>query len=398
MISIHRLPAAVLAAAVVTVAACQGEPEARPTGSMAPAQVRVSPARSAADADLQPARVVPVQEAEVATRMAGTISSIPVQVGDAVAAGTRLASLDNADVQARIEAAEAQAELARRTFQRVENLAADGAASQQELDETRARLAAAEGGLREARAQSAYAVITAPFSGTVVSRMADPGDLAAPGMPLLRLASRDVKVVADLPAERLRGLSAGMPVEVEAGGERYPATILRVVQALDPASRRGRVEMGVEGDLLPGTLGRVRLPGGPRGGTLWIPADALVRSGQLTGVYAVERDTLRLRWVRLGRRSWDAVELLAGPAGDLTVVRDPGADLRDGQRVERAEAVPFQPGQRVETAPFRPGGGVATGAGGDAVARAPGAESTGAGKVGRAGSESPGAAVAGGDR
>ena len=387
MISMHRLSAAVLTATVVAVAACQGEPEARPAGSMAPAQVRVSPAGSAVDADLQPARVVPVQEAEVATRMAGTISSIPVQVGDVVSAGARLATLDDADVQARIEAAEAQAELARRTFQRVENLAADGAASQQELDEARARLAAAEGGLREARAQSAYAVIAAPFAGTVVSRMADPGDLAAPGMPLLRLASRDVKVVADLPPERLRGLSAGMPVQVEVEGELYPATILRVVQALDPASRRGRVEMGVEGRLLPGTLGRVRLPGGTDGGTRWIPADALVRSGQLTGVYTVERDTLRLRWVRLGRRSGDAVELLAGPAGELTVVRDPGADLRDGQPVQRAETVPFQPGGE------RAGGG-----GGDAMAGGDRAGSTGAGTEVPTDPASMVEAVTGGDR
>jgi RND family efflux transporter MFP subunit len=387
MISMHRLSAAVLTATVVAVAACQGEPEPRPGGAMAPVQVQVSPARSGADADLQPARVVPVQEAEIATRTTGTIASIPVQVGDVVAAGARLATLDDADVQARIEAAAAQAELARRTFQRLENLAADGAASQQELDQARAGLAAAEGGLREARAQSAYSVITAPFAGTVVTRMADPGDLAAPGMPLLRLASREVKVVADLPAERLRGLSAGMTVEVEVGGERFPATLLRVVQALDPASRRGRVEMTVEGDLLPGTLGRVRLPGGTDGGTRWIPTDALVRSGQLTGVYAVERDTLRLRWVRLGRRSGDAVELLAGPAGDLTVVRSPGADLRDGQPVQRAETVPFLPG-----------GGQAAGTGSDAMAEAAAMATTSAGPAVRAASESAGDALAGGDR
>ncbi|HSM03135.1 MAG TPA: efflux RND transporter periplasmic adaptor subunit [Longimicrobiales bacterium] len=344
MTSIRRLPAAVLAATVVALAACQGEPETRPSEAVAPADVRVSPARPGADAGLYPARVVPVNQADVATRMAGTVSDIPVEVGDVVPAGARLATLDDADVQARIEAAEAQAELARRTFQRVENLARDGAASQQELDEARARLAAAEGGATEARAQAAYAMITAPFAGTVVARMADPGDLAAPGMPLMRLASRDVKVVADLPADRARGLSVGQRVEVELGHDPLAGRILRVVQALDPASRRIRVEIAVDGRPLPGALGRVRLYGGGGDGTVWIPADALVRSGQLTGVYAVERDTLRLRWVRLGRRSGDAVELLAGPAGEMTVVREPAPELRDGQAVGAAEVVPFHPG------------------------------------------------------
>jgi hypothetical protein len=72
-----------------------------------------------------------------------------------------------------------------------------------------------------------------------------------------------------------------------------------------------------------------RVGEGPR----WIPADAVVTRGQLTGVFSVEADTLRLRWVRLGQRREGAVELLSGPAGDLTVVRRPTADLFDGRPV-----------------------------------------------------------------
>jgi RND family efflux transporter MFP subunit len=276
--------------------------------------------------------------------MAGTLAAVPVDVGDAVAAGARLATVDDADLQARIRAAQGQAELARKTFQRVENLARDGAASPQELDEAQARLSAAEGAVADAEAQGAYAVIRAPFAGTVTARMVDAGDMASPGMPLMRLASRDVKVVADLPAERARGLEVGQPVQVDVGGSTLPGRILRVVQALDPASQRIRVEVRVEGSPLPGTLARVRLPGSAAGpGTRWLPVDAVVRSGQLTGVYAVERDTLRLRWVRLGQRSGDAVELLSGPAGDMNVVRSPGPELRDGQPVSNATPVPFDP-------------------------------------------------------
>lgn len=335
-----------LAATLIAAAACQAEPEPRAHGPATPVAVRVSPVEAGQAAAVHPARVVPVQEAEVATRMAGTIASMPVQVGDAVAAGDRLAVLDDADVQARIRAAGAQADLARRTFQRVENLTRDGAASQQELDEARARLAAAEGALADSEAQAGYAVIRAPFAGTVTARMSDPGDLAAPGMPLLRLASREVKVVTDLPTDQVGGVTAGQAVVVEAGGRIVPGTVLRVVRALDPGSRRARVEIDAPGDLLPGMLARVRLTGGEGLGTRWIPADAVVRSGQLTGVFAVERDTLRLRWVRLGRSSGDAVELLAGPPRDVTVVRAPDPALRDGQPVSGVTTEPFDPAGR----------------------------------------------------
>lgn len=342
MNSIRLVRPAVLTATVVALAACHAEPEPTARGPQTPVSVQVSPVGSAAAAAFQPARVVPEQEADVATRLAGTVASIPVQVGDQVSAGTRLATLDDADLQARIRAAQGQADLARRTFARMENLARDGAASPQELDEARARLAAAEGAVADAEAQAAYAVIRAPFAGTVTARMMDPGDLAAPGMPLMRLASRGVKVVADLSADRARGLSVGQAVGVEVDGDLEAGRILRVVRSLDPASRRIRVEIDVEGDPLPGTLARVRLPGAEGDpGSRWVPADALVRSGQLTGVYAVERDTLRLRWVRLGRQSGDAVELLSGPAGELVVVRDPAPELRDGQPVSQATPIPF---------------------------------------------------------
>jgi hypothetical protein len=96
----------------------------------------------------------------------------------------------------------------------------------------------------------------------------------------------------------------------------------------------------------------VRSGEGPR----WIPADAVVDRGQLTGVFAVEADTLRLRWVRLGQHRDGAVELLSGPAGaDLTVVRRPTADLFDGRAV----------GQRSEES--WTAAGVAPAAGGEVV-------------------------------
>lgn len=345
MLSIRTLRSAALAAAVVTLGACGADTEPRASTSQTPVVVEVSRVGSGTAAVLQPARVVARQEAEVATRLAGTIASVQVDAGDLVRAGTTLATLDDADLRARTQAARAQTELARRTFQRVENLARDGAASPQELDEARARLAAADGAVSDAEAQAAYATIRAPFDGTVTARFMDPGDLAAPGMPLLRLASDEVKVVADLPAERARGLAEGDEVGVELQGRSAPGRVLRVVRAMDPASRRVRVEIEVEGEALPGSLARVRLPASELdAGARWLPVDAVVTSGQLTGVYAVERDTLRLRWVRLGQRSGDAVELLSGPAGDMVVVRSPASDLRDGAPVSQATPILFDGG------------------------------------------------------
>ncbi|MEJ2203565.1 MAG: HlyD family efflux transporter periplasmic adaptor subunit [Gemmatimonadota bacterium] len=168
--------------------------------------------------------------------------------------------------------------------------------------------------------------------------------MAAPGRTLLTLvAPGALKVVADLPAQRAGTLEVGSAIGMRVGDAVVPGSVSHVVPALGPGSRTFRVEASLPQGLpkaIPGRYARlevVRPGGGPR----WIPADAVVERGQLRGVYAVEGDTLRLRWVRLGQVRDGAVELLAGPSGELTVVRRPAADLYDGRAVSTTRVEPW---------------------------------------------------------
>ena len=74
----------------------------------------------------------------------------------------------------------------------------------------------------------------------------------------------------------------------------------------------------------------------------WIPADAVVRRGQLAGVFVVSDDVARLRWIRIGHRRRAAVEVLAGLEADDRVVRSPIPQLADGAPVDRVTEVPFE--------------------------------------------------------
>ena len=331
----------VAAGVALTLAACGSEPSGHAPPDLAAVDVAVTGSWTGPSEATHPARVTPAQEAEVATRMSGTVDRIAVEVGDRVARGALLASLDATDVEARIESARAQLELAQRTFDRIRNLERDGAASPQELDQARARLGSARAAVREAESQADYVEIRAPFAGTVTARMADPGDLAAPGAPLLQLSSHRVKVVAELPADLMGTLSVGQDVLLESGTRRTDGTVRNVVPALDRSSHRFQVEVQPRdpSGLVPGNFVRLTVPGGAAS-TRWIPSDAVVRHGQLTGVFTVEEGTLRLRWIRLGRAHDGAVEVLSGPAGEMTVVRSPAAGLRDGQPVSEATRAP----------------------------------------------------------
>ena len=306
--------------------------------------VRVSAAAFTEAGSQVPARVAALETANLATRSSGTVESVLVDVGSSVRQGQVLVRLEASGVESAVTRAQAQAVVARRTFDRLSSLERDGAATKQELDQAEAVLRTAEAMLEEASAAREYVSLRAPFDGTVSARFADPGDLAVPGRPVLVVSgSKGVKVEADLPAAMADAVSEGdrVAVVVPESGRSWSATIRRVVPVIDMASHRFRVEAMFDSsaDVPPaGSFVRLEIAGrGER--SAWIPLDALVRRGQLTGVYVVTDGVLRLRWIRTGRRTASAVEVLAGLAEGILVVREPDPGFLDGTTVAGADAV-----------------------------------------------------------
>lgn len=332
----HRFGRLTLIAAALSAVSCGREEPGRLPRPGEPADVAFSKVEKAAALESFPATIVSELTAEVATRTSGSVEKVAVDVGSTVRRGDPLVTLDQTDVDARVAAARAQEALVERTFRRVDNLAAQGAASRQERDEAEAALEGARAARVEAEAQRAYTVVRAPFDGVVTGRTVDRGDLAVPGQPLITMvAPGSLKIVADVPARRAGSLATGAVVQIRYAGSAATARVTRVVPAIGEASRTFRIEarfQTVPVGVLAGTYARLEVArAGAR--ARWIPGDAVVRKGQLTGVYAVEADTVRLRWVRLGRGRGDAVELLSGPKGGLLVVRRPDPDLYDGRPV-----------------------------------------------------------------
>ncbi len=87
-----------------------------------------------------------------------------------------------------------------------------------------------------------------------------------------------------------------------------------------------------------GSFVRLEIAGGGEA-SAWVPADAVVRRGQLEAVYVVAEDVVRLRWIRTGQRTAEAVEVLAGLGAGSPVVRDPEPGLVDGATVREVQVV-----------------------------------------------------------
>ncbi|HAK96029.1 MAG TPA: hypothetical protein DCM87_13815 [Planctomycetes bacterium] len=301
------------------------------------------------------------RQSDVASRVMAQVKETRAAAGDAVAEGAVLMVLDDRDLAARKAQAEAalaaqrqQRDEAARELERTRKLAAQDAATAQELDILTFRFAAAEAAalaaekaLEDATVQAEHAIVRAPFAGVVIEKRVDPGDLAAPGAPLITLYDpRELRLEAAV-EERIAGAvktGDALKVRIDALGAELDGRVSEVVPAVDPATRTGlvKIDLPETPGLRPGMFGRARIARGTRAAVA-VPRDALVRRGQLELVFWLPEggDRARMAIVRGGGLLPDGerVEILSGlEAGRQIIVPGPGAGaLREGAQVAPQE-------------------------------------------------------------
>ena len=127
-----------------------------------------------------------------------------------------------------------------------------------------------------------------------------------------------------------------MEIEALHEGMALRGKVESLVPAADPGSRTFQVKVVMAnpgGDIGSGMFVRVGFPKGMRPALL-VPAGAVVREGQLRGVYAVADGRARLRWVRLGRAWGERVEVLSGLEAGTQIIVGDQKNLQDGRPVE----------------------------------------------------------------
>lgn len=286
--------------------------------------------------------VAAAAQTSVSSKILARIESIAVRAGSVVERGDALIKLDQRDLETRVgeakeelQGARATDELARSELARVEKLMAASVASQQQLDRARSEARVAAAGVQAARQRlndaevaRSYGEIRSPVSGRVVDRLAEPGDTAAPGVPLLRIYDpgtlrlevpvRETLAVALATGQTLR-------VEIDALGTAVEGAIDEIVPFSEPGARTLLVKVSLPADprLYAGMFGRVQIPAGERV-VVRVSEEAVSRTGQLEFVRVVGEDGLvSRRMVTTGARDGDGrVEVLSGlTEGEVVVVR-----------------------------------------------------------------------------
>ena len=295
-----------------------------------------------------------VRQTVVSAQVAGAVIALDVKAGDVVKAGQVLARIDAraadqnvAASDALVQSARATLEVATKEFDRQKQLFERNYTSQAALDRAEAQFKATQAQVSAqlaqagaARAQSGFFVVKAPYGGVVSDVPVTLGDMAMPGRPLMTLYDpAALRVTAAVPQTDVARMVSGKAVKIQIPG--LPADRqwiaperVAVLPTADPATHTAQIRLDLPattGSLAPGTFARVWLPmQGAATPRLYVPARAIVRRAEMTGVYVLDANGHPiLRQVRIGRTVDDTVEVLSGLSAGERVALDPLAASRE---------------------------------------------------------------------
>jgi RND family efflux transporter MFP subunit len=379
-------------------AAQSGGPPGGGGGGPPPPTVRVEPVRmkEVEDRRRMPGNLRPKRRAQIAVVEPGRVVAVEFDEAQDVAEGDVLIRLDDrrlredlAQAEAQIAVAEAAVLEREADLERLrQDLSSNEAANQQmagavsELDLRQARTAVAVGEAQRNAAEKQVAaartridrinvqledtVITAPFDGRVVERMAELGEYLSAGDAVGEMITTDIyEAVIDVPesvpfSAFSQGSNADVTLIVGPDESRLTPIGLRVVPDIDPRSRRFQLIADVESTpevaLSAGMSATADVPVTGRSKRMLVPSDALLRDGAGFFVYGTGDGPMGTMVFPIGvtveyRVGDDAV--ISGDLGPgMNVVVEGGQRLRPGQPVqiagENAEQPPQQPDQPPE--------------------------------------------------
>ncbi len=242
------------------------------------------------------------EEIAVISRLpAARIIAINVRSGDAVKQGDVLVQLEDRDLQVAVQtaeenlkAAESRQKFAEQDFKRYEKIVENGSVSRRDFDAaqnalsvSRAEVAMFRHTLDSAKVNLGYAEIRAPFDGVIAERLNDPGDLATPQNPILRMFNpKKLQLRIPVRESLIAAIHLDQPlmVNIDALDRQVTATVKEIVPSVDAGSRTFSVNACLTGNIekvVPGMFARSAIKLGEEQ-ALVVPKAALQHVGQLT--------------------------------------------------------------------------------------------------------------------
>jgi len=318
--------------------------------------------------------VVARRKAVVSAKIQGRLAELKVEEGTRVREGELIARLESADYQAQVSRASAQVQRAQadlaenqRLVRQADRLTRENIMARDQLEAAESKMRIAEAEVSQARADLDFAQATlrntrilAPFTGTVVKKMAEVGESVAPIPPGVNLSTSSGAVVAladldtlevevDVAESNVARLGPEQPAEVAVEAfpdRRYRAVLRQVIPTADRTKATVQVKVTIldkDQNLKPEMSAKVTFlerarpaePGGaPEAPVVTVPAAALVTREGRSVVFEVADGKARQRVVVTGPSRQGQIVIQQGLAGTETLVARPPDGLRDGAAVK----------------------------------------------------------------
>ncbi len=280
----------------------------------------------------------------VSTETGGRLIDLKVREGQYVRKGQLLARFDLSELEKQLAELEVSLDLAREVYERQKRLWEQEIGSEIQYLQAKNKFDRLEKTKEALETRLAKAQIYAPLSGQIEKLMVKPGEVAAPGMPVLQLLNtRKVKVVAEVPENYLSIVKRGVKVEIEFPvlGLKRMARIDAVGQLINPSNRTFEAEAWLDNPdalLKPNLLGVIRLNDKTLKNVIVVPAELVQNEvGGKEFVFVLDKDEkgflVRKTYVKTGLRQSGKVEIQEGLQAGQELIAEGAYKLVDGQRV-----------------------------------------------------------------
>lgn len=279
----------------------------------------------------------------------GLIARFFVEEGDAVEKDQLLAVLDLSEIAPRVQQAENGYDKTRRDLERAENLHRDRAATLEQLQNARTAHDIAAADLKIARFNLQYSSIKAPAKGKILRRLAEKGEMAGAGFPVLLFGATDNNwvVKTGVSEKDIVHLKIQDPASVSFDaypGKEFGAVVSEISSALDPASGAYEVEISLNAPdtagvkLLAGFVGKAVIQPSARHNFYLIPIDALVEGEGSRGVlFTVKNGRAKRLVVDIAHLLPETAAIRSGLENADNVVTSGAAYLNDGSLIRIVE-------------------------------------------------------------
>jgi membrane fusion protein (multidrug efflux system) len=293
--------------------------------------------------------VAAVQGVTVSADLPGLVGRIAFESGQWVREGDVLVQLDTRQEQAQLTAAEAERDLARLNFDRMESLVNEGAISRAEYDQAAAEQKRTEAMAGEIRATIARKTIRAPFAGLLGIRQVNLGQYLSAGDAIVPLqALNPIYVNFGVPQQDARRASVGRKIRItstDLGGAEFKGVVTAVNSVVDEATRNVQIQATLsnpQSKLRPGMFVQLEVTMGTNRRVVALPASAVSYAPYGDSVFVVsdlkkpDGETyrgVRQQFVKLEGARGDQVAVISGLQPGEEVVTSGTFKLRNGAAV-----------------------------------------------------------------